>query len=58
MQKKFTMPPMYCPSDLMHGLLAAHCADETGNEAGRNKLKSGDKVQLSAGHSLLDYFKR
>ena len=52
------MPPMYCPNDLMHGLLAAHCADETGNEAGKNKLKSGDKVQLSPGHSLLDYFKR
>jgi len=50
--------PFYCPNDLVHGLLAAHCADETGKEAGKSKIRSGDTVVFSIDHPLLEAFKK
>lgn len=48
--------PLYSPNDLVHGLLAAHCADETGIEAGKSLVKAGDKVKFSKTHELLPIF--
>jgi len=50
--------PKYSPNDLVHGLLAAHCADETGHEAGKSILKSEDRVEFSLDHPLIEPFKK
>jgi hypothetical protein len=50
--------PMYNPDDLVHGLLASHCADETGTVAGQCLVKDGDKVKFSPGYLLTDIFQR
>lgn len=48
----------YYPNDLMHGILAAHCADETGSIAGQSKVKAGDKVIFSKDNSLHQHLLR
>ena len=45
----------YYPSDLMHGILAAHCADESGIYAGKSKIKKDDKVEFSSSNTLYQY---
>ena len=42
----------YYPNDFIHGVLAAHCADETGSEAGKSKVKKGDSVKFTLENSL------
>lgn len=50
--------PLYSPNDLVHGLLAAHCADETGHQAGQSCIKENDSVIFSPDHPLIDPFKK
>src|SRR5690606_15387973 len=51
-----TKPSSY-PNDLVHGLLAAHCADETGVDPGNSKVKAGNNVVFSLNNALYLKFK-
>ena len=47
----------YFPNDFIHGVLSAHCADETGSEAGKSKVQNGDKVEFAEGNRLYQLFR-
>ncbi len=46
-KKAFHQQFDYYPKDLVYGLLSEHVASETGMQAGRYKIKPGDKVQIT-----------
>ena len=45
----------YYPDDLMYGVLAAHCADETGSSAGNSEVKEGNRVKFGKDNILNNY---
>jgi len=51
-----TNKKQYYPNDLIHGLLASHCASVSGKEAGNSKIKAGDAVIMSEDQSLYQAF--
>jgi hypothetical protein len=44
------------PNDFIHLILAAHCANQTGSEAGNLKVKNGDSVIFSLENELYKFY--